>query len=592
MIKEKYHTSPLTPKDEKEPVEIHPTVKSPSFRLVFVYYLFGVMFARMGLLWVTGRLTDIRKARLLREVLERLGGLWIKLGQLVAMRVDVYGKVFCDELSKLQDSAFGFDPEMARKMIQKELGRPLEHIFSEFKPHPIAAASLAQVHLARLRFNQKWVVLKIQKPFTSDYLKKDMKMLKQVFGFMKTFGIQRHLMLDDMVSEMKQMFLEELDFRFEAVNLKRFRKRIKRHGIFVPEVYKQYCTKRLVVMEYVHGITMAEYIKNKKNHPERLKAWMKENQIKPKKVGALLITSVLQQLFEENLFHGDLHPGNIMLLRKNKIALIDLGSVGSTDRYLLNLYKLHIVAASNKEYQKAAEYIIMMSPSIKNRDLEPVTREIARSLRVGEMKSSLTSISKEERAKVFSDSQEEMNKAMGKFNLRPDWSFMKFGRAMATLEHTLVYLDDKMNFNKTFARYFAEAKIRTRERMKAQMADLPEVIADNARLYLNQLRRQSMPVEGTLSKINALIGGLLSGVKYALWGAFAGLIWVYFYQNYPDVVSWAHTGDGLFTRIVRGFPEMNEWALFFVILGSFLGVRKISKWINNFNMPFHPDHNF
>ena len=586
MIKNKYKTSRLLDPECKEGVEIRSAQRPSRVRILYIYFLFGRMLLLIGLRKVTGRLNDQQKARLLREVVETLGGLWIKLAQFVAMRTDMYSKDFCNELSKLQDRAFGFPADMVVKTIEKELGKPVEEVFAQFNRVPIAAASLAQVHRARLRFDDRWVAVKVQKPHSEEYLRGDMVIIRRWFKLLTWLGISRYLSLEEMGWEMNQVFQEELDFRLEAVNLRRFRRIVKRHGVLVPKVYKRYCTKRMVVMEYVEGVTMTEYIKVQRTNSEALKAWRKTNRIKPKKVASKLITSVLRQLFEENFFHGDLHPGNIMLLRKNRVALIDLGSVGSTDAHSLSLYEQYIQASGKRQYKKAAELLLMTSPSVRNMDLTPVVREISKALRAAEARAALTEISREERVSVFSDTQDELNRTFRKFQLKPDWSFLKFGRAMGTLEHTLVYLDSKMNFNKTYGKYFVTAKKRSDALLNKQMGDLPRTIANNGALWLSQLRQRSLPYTVTMDKMTSIVGGVLKGVRLLTWGGFAVALWTFLYQHYREVVEWAHTSDTLLTRRIEALPRIGEWAFFFLLVFAFLVCRKFSRWVADFNEPF------
>jgi ubiquinone biosynthesis protein len=585
MIKPKYGTTPLQDPARKEPLEIRPAEKPSSYRFVYIYYLFGMFLLRTGLLKISGRLTGRAKAQALRDVLEKLGGLWVKLGQFVAMRTDAYGKEFCDELSKLQDRAYGFSPALSRRTIEEELACNLDDVFSEFDPEPIAAASLAQVHVAKLRAIDCKVAIKVQKPYAQEYLRMDMALLKRWFHLLGTFGLYAHLSLEELAWEMNQVFTEEIDFRLEAVNLQRFRKVMRQHGILVPRVFKRLCTRRMVVMEYVQGVTMAEYIKVKRSQPERLGRWLEENQVRPKKVGDKLVLSVLRQLFEENLFHGDLHPGNIMLLARNRVALIDLGSVGSTDSGTLNLYRQHVDAAQKRQYEKAAELLLLTAPSVRNMDVKPVVREIARSLRASETRAALTNISHEERAKVFSDTQDELNRALAKFKLAPDWSWLKFARAMGTLEHTLVHLDPKMNFNRTFARYFSLAKVRNQRRLQREASDLPQVIADNGTLFLNELRRRALPFTATLDKVSGIIGAAFRGIRFGLGAGFALCVWLFLYQHYHFAIAWMHTPGSPWTARLDAVPRIGEWPFFLGLLAMAYWYRKFWRWVDDLNEP-------
>jgi ubiquinone biosynthesis protein len=592
-MKKKYWVSPLVEDFERSPIEIKPVKKPSPLRFVTVYFLLFRTLARNFLLNIRVQDESKRetaKGRNVRLALESLGGLYVKAGQLIAMRTDMNHPDFCSELSKLQDRSYGFDPAISRQYIEEHLGFPVWGAFSEFVDQPIAAASLAQVHKAKLQNENKWVAVKVQKPYTEEYLKGDIRMIKQILRLYSFFKDADYLAVDEMIWELNQMLMEEVDFRFEQVNLKKFRKLLKKHGIYVPKVYKQYCTKKVVVMEYIHGITMAEYIKVKRNDPQRLNSWLRRNKINPKKVGGNLIKSVLRQLFEENIFHGDLHPGNIMLLKNNKVALIDLGSVGSSDAYFLDLYRMQIDAVAKKEYLKAAEYILLMSPQLKPVDPKRLIRDLAKAIRSGEAKSSLTGLTKDERAKVFSDTQEEINQTIGKYKLRPDWSFLKFNRSLTTLEYTLYYLDPKMNFNSAFESYNKQAEKRRRMTAKTSLTLVSEAIKNYGPLVLSNLRRKSLPFLGPLNGFLRFISGPLKYMKYLLWAGLICMVFCFLNQHYNEAISWMYEPEGSLDNLFRQAPRFSElvWLIFIVI--GFFGIRAYGKFVRNILTPLKPSY--
>jgi ubiquinone biosynthesis protein len=335
MIKRKYKTTSLFEPAERPPLEIRAAGKPPKFRTFQIIRLF------FKTLWRTrfGKANDYAKGVAWRSFFESMGGLWIKVGQLMAMRTDLFEKDFTRELANLHYRVHCFPYADVIMILEENLRKKMNLVFSEFEETPIAAASLAQVHKARLLHNGKLVAVKVQRPYAQEFLKMDMKIIRRLFNFFKRFEAFESVLLDEMFWELEIMLTEEIDFRYEAINLKEAKKRFKKYGIYVPGVYKSLSTDKVVVMEYIEGVTMSEYIAANRQDPARLNLWLKRNKIKPKKVGSFLLRNIWRQVLEDNYFHGDLQPGNIMLLAKSRVALIDLGTVAIDCYWQEKLFK-------------------------------------------------------------------------------------------------------------------------------------------------------------------------------------------------------------------------------------------------------------
>ncbi|MCB0847430.1 MAG: AarF/ABC1/UbiB kinase family protein, partial [Bacteroidetes bacterium] len=252
MLKRKHFPTPLIQEGEKPLLPIIQISKPARLRNLRLLFSFWGLIFRITWLTITRRATEARKGKMVREMLESFGGLWIKAGQLVSMRSDLLEREFRDELSKLQDRAPGFPFESAKPMIEAAIGNEMDQVFSIFNETPIAAASLAQVYKAKLRTEEKWVAVKVQKPFANEYLKQDMKFINTLHFITKSLGLQAHSPMDEMVWELRQMMMEELDFRYEASHMRRMKKSLKPHKkIYVPKVYKTYCDRQVIVMEFI-----------------------------------------------------------------------------------------------------------------------------------------------------------------------------------------------------------------------------------------------------------------------------------------------------------------------------------------------------
>jgi len=153
-----------------------------------------------------------------------------------------------------------------------------------------------------------------------------------------------------------------MDCRYEASATRRMRRNLRAHGIYVPKVF--HGTRRVLVSEYVDGELMADYLRVRLSDPAALNKWREANGIDEREVGRDLLFSLLRQLIEDNLFHGDLHPGNIMLLRDNRIALIDFGTCSFSEHTTLEWFRMSIIALSQRNYAKAADLYVLLAGTL------------------------------------------------------------------------------------------------------------------------------------------------------------------------------------------------------------------------------------
>jgi ubiquinone biosynthesis protein len=185
--------------------------------------------------------------------------------------------------------------------------------------------------------------------------------------------------------------LEELDYRYEAAHLRRMKASLRRHRIYVPKPYVDYCTPRVLVMEFVPGVLMSDYIAMRKHDPARLVTWQEANNVDPEKVARRLFCSTLRQLLEDNLFHADLHPGNILLLKNSRVALIDLGTVGTVEQEFLRTYRLSLNALVARDFARAADYTLHYAPEAPTNVLR-LREDLVRCYRLWEAKTHLRNL--------------------------------------------------------------------------------------------------------------------------------------------------------------------------------------------------------
>ena len=563
MLKKKYYTSELTTHDQREPIILKVSQQPTRFRNIKFMNSLSNLTIKLGWLKFRKKLDETKKAILVKEVLEEYGGFWIKVGQLLSMRTDLFSKEFCSEMSKLQDRSYGFVTAEAEAIIQEDIGCTLKEVFSIFEDTPIAAASLSQVHKAKLRQEETWVAVKVQKPYSDLFLKYDMKLFKGLFAFMGLFNLTKDLYLEDMVWELNQMMTEELDFRYEASNTERMRASLKPHKIYAPKVFEDYSSRRVLVMEWLHGVTVSEFIKEEAKDAGKVTKWLDANNIEPQKVGRKLIQSHLRQIFEDNLYHGDLHPGNIMMLAHNQLALIDFGNVGTSDVEFLNMYKQYILATASKQWIKASDLLFLLLNSTPPIDLTNLKTKLNQHLRATDAKMSVKSLPYHE--KSLSANSSGVDRLFLKNKVGMDYSMLKIGRALGALDLTLAYLDPDMSYNKTFTKYGLDHDKRMQKKRLMKLFRLPEMIENAAAIISPLIRRDAINLKGTLTKNDMLNLWFLSRISNAIWLFLIYIIWTYLFQHHNSLVNGFYQKDNWLTKLVRLWP-MQETSAFLIII--------------------------
>ena len=249
--------------------------------------------------------------------LETMGPTYIKLGQLLSTRYDMLPDAYCDALARLQDDVAPFPFEEVEQIVTAEVGLRMSKAFSEFDSTPIAAASLGQVHRARLRDGRE-VAVKVQRPGIRKTIADDLDALQQVADWIDEhtdFGRRHHLRA--MLDEFRKSLVRELDYRREAQNLVTLGKNLAEFElIIVPKPIDDYTTDRVLTMEYVRGIKITKL------------SDVAKLELPGKQLADQLFRAYLQQILIDGFFHADPHPGNVFVMDDHRVALLDLGQVG------------------------------------------------------------------------------------------------------------------------------------------------------------------------------------------------------------------------------------------------------------------------
>jgi ubiquinone biosynthesis protein len=290
---------------------------------VAVRHGFGYFFERHNL-WEILHLRRRRaeplptqRGRHIREMLEELGPTFVKFGQLLSTRPDIVPPDVIEELVKLQDQVPGFPFDVARDVIEHELGLSLDRLFVTFDAQPIGAASIGQVYGAVLPGGHR-VIVKVQRPTARQQIDRDLDLLYQIGELLRDHMGER-MFVDPVrvVEEFAQSIRKELDYTLEGRSIERFAENFRDDlDVEIPKVIWRYSTKRVLTMQYFEGPTLNDLDVNSLTLGER------------RRIAEVLAGAWFKQIFEHGFFHGDPHPANLLYLAPDRIALLDFGIVG------------------------------------------------------------------------------------------------------------------------------------------------------------------------------------------------------------------------------------------------------------------------
>ncbi len=315
-------------------------------RAAHLYRPLRFVFLMSPWVWFQRGLPGSRGARL-RLALEALGPVFVKFGQTLSTRRDLLPEDIADELVKLQDAVPPFSGERARHIVHEALGRPLTDVFMELDTHPLAAASIAQVHAGRLKDGTE-VVVKVLRPDMHQTIARDIEVLYALASLAERYSAEgRRLRAIDVVREYEKTILDELDLMREAANAAQLKRNFALDDkLYVPEVYWDFCRTNVMVMERIHGVPIGDLARLRSLGTDFRK--LAENGVE------IFFT----QVFRHNFFHADMHPGNIFVLAEDpsdpRYAAIDFGIVGTLDPSDQNYLAANFLAVFDRDYRRVA----------------------------------------------------------------------------------------------------------------------------------------------------------------------------------------------------------------------------------------------
>ncbi len=388
----------------------------------------------------------------LRRSLDDLGPTFVKFGQLLSTRSDILPEGVLFELQKLQDTAKPMPAGVAQAIIEREFGAPVEEVFASFDPIPLAAASIGQVHRAVLR-GGKVVAIKVQRPEAPGRVESDLELMREFADFLdRRFGHRIFVDVRPLVAEFETVIRRELNYTTEAENARRFAINFAGTPVVIPKVYLELSTSRILTLQYVEGTRFRDIRPILLTPSER------------RRVASMGADTIFKMAFEDGFFHGDPHPGNLLLTPEGDLALLDFGMVGYMSRGDIEALSRLFIAVIQRDAAAALRGLeslgVRYAPEVRGdlmRDLREFLNKYS-GLSVGEV--------------TLGQALSELIALARRYRLRMPPVFPLLTKALVTAEGIARSIDPTINVYE-LARPYAQ-------RLLAQRYD-PEVLLEYAR---------------------------------------------------------------------------------------------------------------
>ncbi len=313
--------------------------------IIFTTHLFRpVRFLQYFSPWRWFRREKLPRGARIRRSLEDLGPIFIKFGQILSTRRDLLPDDIADERAQLQDNVPAFPGAQARMIIEKSLGQPVAEVFARFDEQPLASASIAQVHTASL-LDGREVVVKVVRPDIEKIIRRDLALMHTIAGLaMRYWADGRRLRPREVVQEFEKTILDELDLMREASSASMLRRNFAGSDLlYVPEVHWPLTRGNVMVMERIYGIPVSNV------------DMLKEQGVDLKKLAEYGVEIFFTQVFRDNFFHADMHPGNIFVEPGGRYIAVDFGIMGTLSHDDQHYLAGNFLAFFQRDYRKVAE---------------------------------------------------------------------------------------------------------------------------------------------------------------------------------------------------------------------------------------------
>ena len=269
-----------------------------------------------------------KKSILLRTTLEKLGSVFVKMGQFLSMRPDFLPLEYCEEMFYLLEDVDPFPETEMYRIFAKEFGKKPEQLFTKFEKKPFASASFGQVYTATLKSGEK-VAVKLRRPNMRKKVQQDIAIMKVLAGITKVIpGV--YVDFGKIVREFEQWVFQELDYEQEALSARQFFQQYRhlRDCLISPQVFAEFCTAQILTTEFIEGITVNKILQSRRKNQKKIPLQLKKIGITPQFMSDIIFKTFSRQFFTTGVFHADPHPANIIFTPDKKLACIDFGIMG------------------------------------------------------------------------------------------------------------------------------------------------------------------------------------------------------------------------------------------------------------------------
>jgi ubiquinone biosynthesis protein len=392
------------------------------------------------------------KAKQVKRFLNSLGGIYFKIGQFLAVRTDLFPWEFCSEMAAFLDRNQPFPSDQAVAIVERELARPVDEVFSSFELEPVAAASLGQVHTAVLRREGVKVAVKVRRPGIERVLGADVAILRGLARFLDVTRWFPQLHIGEIVQQIDLILEEELSYLAEARAGLDFRRSLrKRKGIDAPKVYSDYTTERILVMELIEGIPLIELIAAIESGDQETLRRYEEQGIRRRRIAKRFYLENLQQTFEHDVIHSDPHPANIFI-QGRKIYLIDFGAVAYLDPAFRRRYERLLLAFASHDSEEMVRAHLDLGTPLPPGNIDAFSSRLQQiyARQIAEAHSRYV----HPRDRSGERYQAEVARLQSLYGFPASWQLLRLARANLMTNAVVLSLDPHFDFDRRMRQYF------------------------------------------------------------------------------------------------------------------------------------------
>ncbi|MEG0274722.1 MAG: AarF/UbiB family protein [Longicatena sp.] len=443
-----------------------------------------------------------------REILEDLGPTFVKIGQIMASRQDMFSQRYCKELIKLRDNVSPMSFQTVREVIEDEYGCPLEEVFEHFDQEPLGSASIAQVHHATLKDHNE-IVVKVQRPGIYETMERDISLIRRASRLLhlsEVLGsvIDINIVLDEFWFTAKQEmdFLNEASFAQKFANLN---KDIKYIGC--PTINSDHTTSKVLVMEYIDGYIIDDF------------TTLKSDGYDHKEIASKLAENYIKQIVDDGFFHADPHPGNLRI-RGGKIVWIDFGMMGFLNQSDKDLMKNAVMAISSNDTEKMVDVVLTLGIHDKPMDYTQLYNDMETFM--------AKYVTLNLREIHLGEAMQEVFGIAHKYNISMPKGISMLARGLVTIESTMTLLDPDTNIIEIAAAHVSnhmlkkldikDSALNTSKKVYESVKrtiELPIQFSELMRLVMKGRMKVNLEIMDSsvpLTRINHMVNKLIVGI--------------------------------------------------------------------------------